>query len=425
MGQGGQFQFLNSTPNDWVKTAEHSYQMNNWSLPNRIPAWSRQQVYVEWSQGIFETWGDDGADTTYSIEGTGSTFTLGARGRPGFHLFAQMGDVQYNLGWNHDGTTTFALAGNSGVWSWSGMNGSSWMRDNLSLLGTRTLREIAITGSHDSGMSTNSSGGTAFANPANTITQALPVGVQLAKGARYFDIRPVITAGQFATGHYGDVGGAIGWQGQNGQSIQSIIDEINAFTNQQTELIILNLSHSLNTDVGRDYRPFDQSEWNRLFQQLEGLQKRYSSTVSDLTTLPLSNFIGGGSAAVLIIVEESAELGSRPGFFTAGSFPVYNSYADSNDLDNMASDQFGKMATETQKGTYFLLSWTLTQSGFQAFNGTPSILDLARVANDALVSRLLGQDHAGFPNIIYTDYILDARSVVAAMSLNCQRWLKT
>lgn len=85
MGQGGQFQFVNSTANDWVKTAEHSYQMNNWTLPDRIPAWSRQQVYVEWSQGIFENSGDDGADTTYSIDGAGGTFTLGARGRPGFH----------------------------------------------------------------------------------------------------------------------------------------------------------------------------------------------------------------------------------------------------------------------------------------------------------------------------------------------------
>lgn len=95
--------------------------------------------------------------------------------------------------------------------------------------------------------------------------------------------------------------------------------------------------------------------------------------------------------------------------------------ADLDFIDNMASDQFGKMATETQKGAYFLLSWTLTQSGFQAFAGLPSILDLARVANDALVSRVVGQDHAGFPNIIYTDYILDARSVAVAMSLNCRR----
>ncbi|WP_224244333.1 hypothetical protein [Hyalangium gracile] len=57
---------------------------------------------------------------------------------------------------------------------------------------------------HDSGMSTLSSG-TAFANAGNVITQTTSIFGQLTLGARYFDIRPVISGGQFSTGHYGHV----------------------------------------------------------------------------------------------------------------------------------------------------------------------------------------------------------------------------
>ena len=119
-----------------------------------------------------------------------------------------------------------------------------------------------MPGSHDAGMSTLTSG-TAMGTRANVITQTQSIGGQLNAGSRYFDIRPVISAGQYVTGHYGRIEqlGVVTWQGGNGQSIDSIISEINAFTACNQELIILRLSHDLNTDVGNEgYRSFTQHE---------------------------------------------------------------------------------------------------------------------------------------------------------------------
>lgn len=458
MGQGGQFQLMNYTPYNWVKTSEHSYQMNNWTLPAQIPAWSSEQVYVEWGASIGSNVWDDAADSTYSIQGTGTTFTLSARAVAStgtqagyFHLVVQMGSVQGLLGWVQNGTTTFALAGLSGGWCWTGMNGSSWMQDNLSLLGNRTLREIAIPGAHDAGMSMNA-GSTAGGNTYNTQAQSLNIAGQLAQGTRFFDIRPVLSGGQYVTGHYSNLQPSIAtislgntWQGANGESIQSIISDINTFTSQQKELVILDLSHSLDTDVGNSsYCSFTTEQYATLLKQMQSLNHLFISTASDLTQLTLSEFIGGGSSAVVIIVEEdyqfeagsdsipgiqpmvsippqddinSLALSGLSGVYPKSSFNIVNEYADTDTLSTMISDQFTKMASNT--GNYFLLSWTLTQDTQDAIGLGPSILQLGLQANEALPSNLLGQNHTGFPNIILTDNIQNPQSTTVAM---CVHW---
>lgn len=414
MGQGGQFRLVNQTQHDWVKTHEHSYQMNAWKLPDRVAAGSETQVYVEWDEGIFNNSGDDGADTTYQMEGTSESFALGARGRPGFHLFSNVAGQQSDLGWAHDGTTVFVMESPKPI------NTASWMHDNLGLLGALPLREIAITGSHDAGMSTNSSGGTAFAGPSNTITQTLPIGGQLAHGARYFDIRPVISGGHFTTGHYGNVD-VVGWQGENGQSIASIISDVNAFTDTHAELVILNLSHDLNTDVGRDYRGFNAQEWSRLFDQMsQGLRHLTDFGDEVLTEIPLGAFIGKGAAVVVLVHGAPSDVALPRGFYAAGQMPIYDSYADTDDLNKMMSDQMAKMEEQTNAGNYFLLSWTLTQQGAGAVFG-PSILDLAAKANAALLPTLVPVRYAGFPNIIYIDKYDSDIAVKAAMAVNRQR----
>ena len=36
MGQGGTFVLINGTPYNWVRTNQHSYQMNSWNFPSPI-----------------------------------------------------------------------------------------------------------------------------------------------------------------------------------------------------------------------------------------------------------------------------------------------------------------------------------------------------------------------------------------------------
>ena len=305
------------------------------------------------------------------------------------------------------------------------------MQANIGTLGSRPLTHICIPASHDAGMS-QINGGTAFSNAANTQTQTLNIGNQLTAGSRYFDIRPVITDGTYATGHYSYISEINSWQGSNGQSISDMISEINSFTDRNNELVIINLSHAYDTDDGNsNYTIFTQDQWNSLFDELMGINHLYvhsNPTTVDLTKVTLSTFIGSPSPAVVVIVQpdDTIDLGYyySHGFYKYSQFNAYNSYADTSDLGTMESDQFTKMAAQrgTPDQSYFLLSWTLTQSTADVLHFGPSILDLANEADSALYTDLPPELSTNtYPNILFIDnFQNDGRMVDLAMNINTQ-----
>ena len=431
MGEGGRITLVNSTNSDWKKTGQHSYQMNDWNFPDVIKAKTSVVVYIEWNTLVWDK-SDDAGEVYYALDGTSYSFQIQARADNGFHLQFYLENIRtlsnakgstVSLGWKHDGYVSFVLSGKDGSYSSTGMNGATWMQSNLPLLGTKKLSEICITGSHDSGMSVKKSG-TAFAFDCNVLTQSNDIFRQLKAGARYFDIRPVISGGSYYTGHYGYIDKLSSWQGANGQSIQNIIQDINAFATRNQELIVLNLSHSLNTDLGNSsYRSFTQEEWNGLFKELSKIRHLYKADANTiLTSKTLNDFISSGSK-VLIILEDNANLGSYAGngFFKYSSFNAYNSYAEKNQVDAMAKNQFDKMKTNHNK--YFLLSWTLTQDATQASTcalGTASsIKELAGEANERLADLAYPEVNSkAFPNIIYTDDIVSSQDASLAMAFN-------
>lgn len=432
MGQGGQLILVNGTKYDWTNTYIHSYQMNAWQFPGTVPAGTIVQQYVEWDQDIFDTQSDDAGEATYSLDGTSATFQVQARAGNGFDLQVAIApatagtpaNATIDLGWNHDGFMSFVLAGVQGSFI-TNTPPPAWMQASLGTIGQRTLRQLCIPGSHDAGMSTFS-GGTAGAFACNTQTQTQGILGQLQTGSRYFDIRPVIAGGQFTTGHYSQVGSS--WQGANGQTIASIIADVNAFTASNAELIVLDLSHDLDTDLGNEsYAPFNQDQWNALLTQLQGLNHRFVTSAGDLTTLPLESFIGAGQAAVVVIIETAGvSLGSfaNQGFYPSSSFPLINEYSDTNDVTAMANDQLSKLRTNrpNPNATPFLLSWTLTQDATEAATcelGTASsILDLAAIADPQIFVQLLPACSAQtFPNVLLTDNV-PAGIAALAMAVN-------
>jgi hypothetical protein len=443
MGQGGKIILVNGTKYDWIRTNQSSYQMDSWNFPDRVQSGKTATVYVEWTQGMFKTERDDSGSARYTLNGINQSFEVQARANNGFNIqvaltnIATSGNAQgsiINLGWNHNGSVVFILSGDLGNFTSSNIP-TSWMQNSLSVLRNRKLQNLCLPGSHDAGMSIRTSG-TSFGFECNTLTQTTSILGQLKYGMRYFDIRPVIADGdQFFTGHYGKVRDLI-WQGSNGQSIQSIIDDVNTFTASNKEFIILYLSHSLNTEVGIDsYRKFNQDEWNRLFAQLTDSQKglkhlfAYDYDVEkglDLTQLTLGDFISD-RAAVIVVVETSenynVDLGyyAKAGFYTSSNFSVYNEYANKNDLNGMTSDQLTKMKTEKAKSnpSYFLLSWTLTQSDRQAGGLGDSIKDLANTANSSLYEMLLPNcSDRCYPNILYVDNVQTSNIAALAMAVN-------
>lgn len=430
--QRGSLTIVNGGPADWTLSNTHSYQMSAWSWPATIAAGTATPIYIEWDTNILHNSADDAGEATYRLP-TGEQFQIQARA-PGrnFNLqvlldgIATQGNRQgdtISLGWEKSGYVNWILSGSNGQYS-SSNPPPNWMAQNLATLGSKSLAQITIPGSHDSGMGVFQQG-TPFSTASNTQTQRLTLDDQLRAGSRYFDLRPVISGGVYTAGHYDFVEPLNSWQGGNGQTIAEIIQQINAFTASNKELIILNFSHDYNTDVGNDaYRSFTQAEWDALFAQLAGLDDLWvgpgDPTSVDLTTATLGDFIGGGRAAVVVIIEPSrVDLGSwaMRGFYKYWQFNVYNVYSNTKDADGMSQDQFQKMSQQKSQGAYFLLSWTLTQDAQEVLVG-PSILSTADEVNQQLYLKLMQASTAGvFPNILYVD-AFTSQVTALAMALN-------
>lgn len=400
------------------------------------------KVYVEWDTSLLTDEEDDGGEVVYALAGTPNSFQLQARAfnTENFTLQAYLSNIAtagnpqgstVNLGWTHDGDTNWILSGATGSFYSSGNLPSSWMRATLPSIGTRSLRELTIPGSHDTGLWFIDNNPTAFANCGNTCTQTVSVAQQLLLGARYFDLRPVISAGIFKSGHYSDAGSVLGWQGAPGEHFSDVISEINTFTASNAELIILSITHDRNTDAG--YVPFTQGDWNRFLTQLRGLNYLYLvGTEQDLTTLPLNTFISRGPAVIVILGtpgDNTVKWGAFEGngFYNASKqFKVYDSYSDTDDQGDMISDQLNKMALQrtSPSSPMFLLSWTLSLTDAESTAAallptTELIIRLALPANAALGEALFPKVTKNvFPNIIYIDNFATNFATVLAISIN-------
>ncbi len=485
MGEGGFIKLVNHTNYNWKREENQPrYQMESWDFPKVIQAHDEKRVYVEWTETIGKVSGDDSGTVTYKLEGTDYSFEIQARVKAGSYrlgiYFSNLSTKSHalrssqDLGWKHDGTVQFALEGDVGN-AVGSARAMGWMHENLSLLGNRPLRHFCMPGSHDSGMNEVNSG-TLMGAEENTITQTQNILGQLKCGARYFDIRPVISGGRFLTGHYSDINGYVfkTTQGCNGQSIASIIENINSFLATSSELVILNLSHDFDTDIrenGGFYPPFNKAKWERLFVELEGLKHRFVAPpgTADLTKLTLNDYIGNGKPAVVIIVDPSEKALSMNGYVQKGiypmkMFPVIDQFSGKNEIEGMARDQIEKLDKyrKNPNDNYFLISWTLTQGTVQGimtgvvdavskkigfeytknvtkpviklfdatigamFNRSKpgstallGILDLTTQANEAIATRLLRQCTSQiFPNILYIDNVASPDIADHVMEIN-------
>ncbi|KAF2090633.1 PLC-like phosphodiesterase, partial [Saccharata proteae CBS 121410] len=423
---GGYIDLVNGSPYTWQLAAHTSYQMATWSFPTTITSGQSSSVYVEWEQGLGKDQNDDGGEANYTLEGTSAGFQVQARNPDGFNIQVLLSEIEtennplgttISLGWNHDKSVNFVLSGTDG--SYSSNNPSvDWMQQNLDTLGDRTLRHLCMPGSHDSGMSTFGTH-TGLVTAANTLTQTFNISEQLMAGSRWFDIRPVVSGGDMYTGHYSNTN-VVGWQGADGQSIADVISDINSFTAQYHELIILDVSHAYDTD--NSYVDFSQDQWNTLFTQLAGLNNRLNttdlSTTDDLTQRTLSQYIGNGAACVLVVAELPSGISLSDDYFAQGivnsgsSFSFYNEYADTDNLTAMELDQISKLASNraTPDDTFFLLSWTLTESAVESVwgdipipGGFNTILALAGSAYEPLFNSFGNFTAQSYPNVLYMD----------------------
>lgn len=417
---GGYVTLLNGTPKDWVVTGTSSYQMDQWDWPT-IKAGTSAAVYVEWGQKGSQR--DDAGEAYYSIDGTPDTFQVIGKKPDDFHITINLDHMatkqspqgsQIDLGFRHDHAVHHIVSTDElGDW-WSNAGDlTDWMQQSLGSLGNRTLKHICMPGSHDAGMS-EFDPGTIGAHWTNSQTQVLNFYDQLVAGSRYFDLRPVISGGEFKAGHYSALEDL--WVGGNGAKLADIITQVNDFTAKYKELVIINLSHTLDTD--NDYKELSQDQWNQLFDQLKGLNNRFTVAdpgTTDFSANTLDSYIKD-AASVLVIAQlpGGVSLGdyASQGFFHQDHFPVYDSYANSNSYDAMRDDQLTKLTAErnivaddgARKDKFHVLSWTLTQQVEDVLNPEKAILNLASEVYDQLYTDAFNAfTPESFPNVLYVD----------------------
>jgi hypothetical protein len=303
----------------------------------------------------------------------------------------------------------------------------AWMTKNYDLLKDRTLHEIAIPGSHDAGM--NGRYHCDCANDCNTQTQIHPIGTQLRKGARYFDIRPTNyifseTSPDWYAGHYQYVSTADwGYCGCLGERIEDILNDVASFCGfiepvGAKELIILNFSHCYHI-VQQDSGSTECSddEWATVLNMAVSKLGHWLVDWSKYGNPEKAIFGDRGERQYVLLRFETGAIASDPasGVYNSKDFPIYNDYADKNDFDQMSDDQMDKLTTSANhEDQLFLLSWTLTLSDGQAVKclgagSHISILDLAMEADNNLMWSMQDWISGGqikkswLPNIIYVD----------------------
>jgi hypothetical protein len=304
---------------------------------------------------------------------------------------------------------------------------ASWMQDHLNVLGTKTLRQIAVPGSHDAGM---------YVYGLATLgkTQDLNIYSQLVDGVRYFDLRPQYKSktDEFVI-HHGE-----GVLNVEGPKLDEVLDQIARFMREgHRELAVLKFSH---------YEDFDQAAFGKMCDRINAkigawFYTGWSASGKRLADTPLSDYLGSRGTALVVCDGSYTIPANIKGIYVyrdweaddpqSGQLTVFDIYSKTTDFDVMAYSteivdglprgqipKFNQFNGRCKKKPdvpcdLFLLSWTLTPP--------TAVWPFSRIANKNLVNNMdaVGKNAAGqIVNILYVDYVEYARGTDVAMVRN-------
>ncbi|KAI0392576.1 exo-1,3-beta-D-glucanase [Xylariaceae sp. FL0594] len=315
MEPGGKIVLVNATPYKWILESTVVDGMDMASTWNFRDSASVVEPYTCNSVKLVSHVGH--GEAKYSVGETGSQFTIVASGPV---LQARMDSIETKnaprgssvpLGFISDRPSYFVLSGTEGSYHSVG-DVANWMQKSLCTIGNRKLSEICVPFSHNAGMS-KVEWSTSFAADGCLLTQYVSVEQQLHLGNKFFNFGPLGT-----------------WQGGNGEFIQDVIDGVNRFTAASGELIVLSIGHTyaINDVMGSfeegDFRGLEKHHWNSLLDMFTNPQTgikalwkpaAQESLITDLTSLPLNTYIGSGSSAVMLVVDDAVDVAGRAGVF--------------------------------------------------------------------------------------------------------------
>jgi hypothetical protein len=346
---------------------------------------------------------------------------------------------------------------------------ANWMGDNRDRILSRTLQNLALPASHDSGAYMDGS----LADIAAQ-TQRFSIYGQLASGVRYFDLRPTyrgnanqpFQADQLFTHH--DI--------IKGPAFTTVLKDVSDFMREHNELVILKISH---------YDNFNQTVFSGMVALIQQELRTWlfddtNRGATRLANRPMSDYLSPDKGTVVVVTDSDGDHNPnnippdreylpdpRPtGLFRyrdwyatdpqRGDLTVFDVFSNTNSFDAMIEgkgndpdSQRGVLrnGTPLQQGQFpkyrwfdgicrnqyldggvkkdwpcdlFLLSWTLTPTLVDIAAGNTAII-LARTANQKLVDYVsdLGASPRGQRvNLIYTDNVQNSRSADVALLQN-------
>jgi hypothetical protein len=327
------------------------------------------------------------------------------------------------------------------------------MSDYLPQIGSMRLRDICIPASHDSGMS-KLTWHTTHGTKNNSLTQTHDIAGQLQLGIRQFDIRPALESDDtFWSYHVSD--SVLGWVGGRGQSLAEIIEQVNAFTVRNPEIIMLDISHAY-SHGDRVFSPLNYDQWCKLRDVLGKLEHIYvAANPSSLLSTRVNQYIGGGQAAVLVTInpdegdpkkvppvppvfsQQQITDWAAKGYYHASTyFPVGSKWSSgAHNWREQSKDQYQAMITQHLSGLMstppdqlpdpppFSLSWAFSPPDID-YVMDKSIREIATGANEHLVLSIWGRcsdgndcPAASRPFMIGVDNVLNSDLVSLALDL--------
>lgn len=273
-----------------------------------------------------------------------------------------------------------------------------WMNQIWDKIETRPLWQICMLGTHDAGMS-KLSHPTKGATVENTLTQSKSIEQQLKYGVRYFELRPTIwpsnpKCGETVyLGHVQEFNGD--YYGGLGESISEVIQGVKNFytaKEHENEVAILKFRsfdnidhHGFGDQRLNDFKDLIQRELGPLMykaQPTDGLRFNLGNItpkqVRDTGAKVVCVFKQLNTVKNDTIVVDRCQ--TDQGFFLYADFELGKEkpfpHADLLVADNYANEPFWKQVAKDQLKKYaafdrqgcalFLLSWTISQSIFDA-----------------------------------------------------------
>ncbi|KAK1240137.1 hypothetical protein MKX08_007579 [Trichoderma sp. CBMAI-0020] len=381
---------VNLTPHRFVLQNTHSYQMTTFDWGDIPQGHSRQNIVV-YTNKAGASAVDDNGEAYYAIDGTDKTFVIRATthipdtypARTVIDLTGMGQGQREYLDPAEQSPVTLVITGSDsyGFITSIKYGPGNWMKNMYDVIQDRQLQHIVMPGTHDAGMSTISNQIIGGGISENTQTQGINIYNQLYAGSRYFDLRVGSVHSNTNTSNYSfwtmHVSGETAEVavGNTGESLDSVISEINQFTAESPgEVIIFRVRYL----VGRRELPtLGPIYWtspivNDFFSKLRGVNNRCGNldTSSTFNQKPASYFMdqNGGNGCVLFLLAGDLQSGVpqdsvSDGIYQANVLSINDDWSNLGDTQSMAEDQASDWKAVVRGGssdTFHIDQWLVS-----------------------------------------------------------------